>query len=377
MEAGNADVYLIPAPQEHIRRPRPSRGVLLPSQGDVLSVLVYHLQKKNTLNESLKLVVKEAQDIWVEVGLPVGEQRKVCFRVEKLYFKWVSLKKNRRRDTANQARLEKEFAESLNTICEVGKQGVTAIVPPQDLQDKLNAARSGETVYFKILQPHQHTTEEGPGEVPVPQIRLPGPNIAPGPSSTRVLRSRLKNRVFQLAKSSGESSGTTTSTEDIGPEYLPPRHSKKRRLAEDLTPDLLATLERAGASVRNGARILLTALQELRGVESGSVSTVYRLRLKTRAVIADTVKRDFICRPPMVAHFDEKRMEDLKGEEKVEWLAVHVTGPDGVEQFLGAPPLQSGTGRDQANAVANLLREWNIEPKVRSFLGQSISYVCI
>lgn len=52
-------------------------------------------------------------------------------------------------------------------------------------------------------------------------------------------------------------------------------------------------------------------------------------------------------------------MVDLTGSNKVERLPIVIT-QQGIEQFLGVPKLQSGTGKEIANAIHKVLEEWGL-----------------
>lgn len=51
------------------------------------------------------------------------------------------------------------------------------------------------------------------------------------------------------------------------------------------------------------------------------------------------------------------------GKEHVDRLPV-VISFNGTEQLLGIPAISAGTGKEQAIAVYNLLKEWDLEEKV-------------
>lgn len=65
----------------------------------------------------------------------------------------------------------------------------------------------------------------------------------------------------------------------------------------------------------------------------------------------------------MVVHWDGKILPDLTGRSKVDRIAVLVSY-DGTAKFLGAPKIQSGSGKNIADAVYNVLVEWDICEKV-------------
>ena len=66
---------------------------------------------------------------------------------------------------------------------------------------------------------------------------------------------------------------------------------------------------------------------------------------------------EFASGIPLTIHWDGKLMEDLTGKQHVDRLPVLVSGV-GVDQLLGVPNT-TGTGRDQARCVVEVLTEWD------------------
>lgn len=64
-----------------------------------------------------------------------------------------------------------------------------------------------------------------------------------------------------------------------------------------------------------------------------------------------------------MAHFDGKFMKDLIGSTKVERIAVLVSY-NGTSKFLGAPKVESSTGKNIADTVYERLVQWNIVDQV-------------
>lgn len=66
-----------------------------------------------------------------------------------------------------------------------------------------------------------------------------------------------------------------------------------------------------------------------------------------------------------VVHWDGKILQDLTGKAKHDRLPVIVTSGD-IEQILGVPQLESGTGRNICDAVYQLLNDWNIASRIQA-----------
>lgn len=125
---------------------------------------------------------------------------------------------------------------------------------------------------------------------------------------------------------------------------------------------MAATLDRVNLSDRKATFVVSFVIQSL-GMDISQVnvsrSTIRRTRMSSRISDFKTIKDNFIKQKPMIVHWDGKLMTDLVGHKKVDRLPVIVTGADN-EQLLGVPKLNSSTGEEQANAVVELLKEWDI-----------------
>ncbi|XP_055309591.1 uncharacterized protein LOC129573248 [Sitodiplosis mosellana] len=90
-------------------------------------------------------------------------------------------------------------------------------------------------------------------------------------------------------------------------------------------------------------------------------------REENRRIQYDESKSDFIdnlsTNDRLVVHWDGKILNDLCGRSKVDRIAVLVSY-NGSFKFLGAPKIESGTGKHIAQAVYNILVEWNISERV-------------
>ena len=70
-----------------------------------------------------------------------------------------------------------------------------------------------------------------------------------------------------------------------------------------------------------------------------------------------------------LVHWDGKLLPSLTDlTDKLDRLPILVTAiSTGETQLLGVPQLESGTGKNQASAVYDLLREWSLTDKVAGF----------
>ena len=67
-----------------------------------------------------------------------------------------------------------------------------------------------------------------------------------------------------------------------------------------------------------------------------------------------------------VLHWNGKLLPALTGKGKVDRLPILITA-EGEEMFLGAPKAESGTGKDEADAVYGILLQWDFFNEVKAF----------
>jgi len=61
----------------------------------------------------------------------------------------------------------------------------------------------------------------------------------------------------------------------------------------------------------------------------------------------------------VVIHWDGKFLSNLTGKGLVDRLTI-IASVNGREQLLGVPALNSGTGREQANALYQTIIDWSL-----------------
>ena len=64
-----------------------------------------------------------------------------------------------------------------------------------------------------------------------------------------------------------------------------------------------------------------------------------------------------------MVHWDGKILTDIVGRSHVDRITILVSY-DGTAKFLGAPKIESGTGKNIAEAVHKILVDWNISEKI-------------
>lgn len=124
----------------------------------------------------------------------------------------------------------------------------------------------------------------------------------------------------------------------------------------------MSALDRTNTSNRNAVYIL-GAVSESLGVPiedtNLSYNTVRRRRLEARQDIVDDLRNNIQFPGNLILHWDTKFLQDICIYDKVDRLAVLVSGLN-FEQLLGIPKIESGTGEHQAMSIIDLLDRWGI-----------------
>ena len=95
-----------------------------------------------------------------------------------------------------------------------------------------------------------------------------------------------------------------------------------------------------------------------------SYSSIRRARKQFRKNFADNLRDKFKADIPLAIHWDGKILEDIAGEEVVDRLPVLVSG-NGVEQLLGVPKLDHGTGKAMSDAIYERITEWRLSDRIK------------
>ena len=145
---------------------------------------------------------------------------------------------------------------------------------------------------------------------------------------------------------------------------------KKRGRKVILTPSVLASLDRTKVSDCRAVQIiaqLLNATGQCIDEFSLNRSSVRRCHQLDRSKRADELKANLKFNPekPMVLHWDGKLMKDLTWDEKVDRLPILVSG-SGMDQLLSIPKLHAGTGKAMADAVYEVVCDWDIKDRIKA-----------
>ncbi|XP_076298843.1 uncharacterized protein LOC143217957 [Lasioglossum baleicum] len=165
---------------------------------------------------------------------------------------------------------------------------------------------------------------------------------------------------------------------DIPVDKPGPSNPKKRRGQKAfITDKLVATLDKCKVSDRDAVRIITATAQALNHDVDDLIinrTSIRHQRTNIRKKLAEKYRVAFKnCELGAVTlHWDGKLLPALESKEKIDRLPILITC-SGIEQLLGIPALLSGSGKDQASAVHNLVEEWDLGEKVQALCCDTTS----
>lgn len=340
-------------------------GCKLPSKGQILKVLFYNMRKiKLNLRPSAYLVIKEAEVLWDKARIPTSQNIRSVQKVEALYHQWKTLQKTCKRRTALQEKREHDFVEELDDLFDIAHGDALSIIQiEEDRLFLLNQRKKGrpggmigsDRALFE-REKRRNMREE--------RELIRQEKYHQEQSQNLVASQDYSDDEGQLAEIDSDElqdNFQQTSTGNVG---------KKRKMKNFITPKLVATLDKCKVSDRDAVRILIGTAEALGHDLSQlaiSKSTIRNCRKQIRSETAINLKEKFqnILPQTITVHWDGKLLPSLTGKEKVDRLPVVITSTE-TEHLLGVPALQAGTGRQQAEAIIQLLKEWNLTDKVQA-----------
>ncbi|GBN00093.1 hypothetical protein AVEN_170230-1 [Araneus ventricosus] len=145
-----------------------------------------------------------------------------------------------------------------------------------------------------------------------------------------------------------------------------------------LTPKIMAILDRFHISQRSAVFILEAVAESLgHNIDKVAINqnTIQRYREDFRKTKATRIKELFKENEPsfVCVHWDSKLLPALNVRDlKSERLPIIVTYKD-EEKLLGVPKLENSSGKEQAMAVWNVLKDWGLEDKAQILCSDSTS----
>lgn len=139
--------------------------------------------------------------------------------------------------------------------------------------------------------------------------------------------------------------------------------------------DLSATLDRTAVSDRKATLIVAATTNSLGCNINGLTvnrSSIRRARIRHRKDASTDIRQEFVFDPVLVFHWDGKMLPYISSTKVIERLPVIVTGQTN-NKMLGVPKLSSSSGKAQADAVVNCLKDWNVADNVKAMCFDTTS----
>lgn len=149
---------------------------------------------------------------------------------------------------------------------------------------------------------------------------------------------------------------------------VPSYHQPKRQKITILDENVALALDRTRTSSRSATYILAAASTSL-GLDLDDVklshSTIHRARINVRTKVAERLKKNLQVADHLTLHWDGKLLPEAGSLKKVERVPVIVSGLD-TEQLLGVPKFDKGSAANEAQGIAESVREWNLADRINA-----------
>ncbi len=330
-------------------------GSKLPSNRQALGLyLHHHFMEKKPSKMALKNSIQEIMKWWLKARIPSPAIQHCQAKLEKLVTAWKGLKKCEGRTSEAHKSNEESFVQKLDDLFDIAHAKAFEMIKIQEDRDFLMAQR----------EKGRRRTMAGIDVT----LASKEARVAAAKDTLEKRKRKLEEEVAftsatVILKSSSTSSSSDTEEESKSEmpsgEIIPPKQKRRRKTV--ISADLAASLDRNRLSDRTAMNVIGETARSL-GHEVGDLalnrSSIRRLRQKHRQQRAIQIREEFKPGVPLVVHWDGKILPDLTGRNKVDRLPVIVSG--GVSQLLAVPKLGSGSGILQANAVAEVVRQWGV-----------------
>lgn len=348
----NRGIYLIGTTNETLT------GAKLPSNRQILGRFLHlHLKDNISIQKSAHITTNELLDFWNKARIPTKQNYNIVNQIKKLHLKWIGIKKNANRQTETQVIKMNNFVNNLDDLFDVAHANAMNLIKLQEDKEFLKAQREkGRRGSMGALDTKLLITEK---KCIAKNLKII--------TRKRKESERLeieKHAVLNISNSSSSEKSTSDSDEEVKYNILPKCTRKRPR--NIINRAVASALDRTKISDRN-ATYILAATAETIGLNTSEIAlnkeTIRRMRRTHRENIAKEIRQDFQPEVALTVHWDGKILSELMSKESVDRLAVLVSG-EGVMKLLGVPKLTRGTGEEQANAIFQLLNEWNIVNRV-------------
>lgn len=347
-------------------------GTKLPTWRQVLSVFFQqHRILKKTVRDSARYTVRDVFQLWNMAHIPTTIERNAIEKLEHMFGTWSKLKKNSKRVTTTQLTNEKDFQEDIDKLFDIAHaDAMTLIKIPEDrsfLTDQRTDRKGYMTGQDKVLAGKQERQEKRKmAEDKLRYLEETRKKVCGASSSSSMPMSYV-----MTDSSTSDDDDSDTAVELNAERCLAPNSTKKQRPTNIISPELASALDRTNVSDRDATYLLAAAAQSL-GHDIGDFAinrtSIRRARIANRSETADRVKLEFSLRDvqvPLTVHWDGKILPDITGRQSVDRLPVLVSGYQ-VDQLLGVPKLNHGTGEETSQAVLIVLNDWGVSNRVKA-----------
>jgi hypothetical protein len=345
-------------------------GCKLPSNQQVLRRFFYlHSHEKQTIQTSAAITAREVSTFWEKAKIPTQKECHVIEKIKKIHCKWQNIKKSASRRTPRQLELESVFVSDFDNLFDIAhKDALTLITIKEDKEFLLAQREKGRRGSMGPIDTKLSKKEERSKERQL-QIELR--------KKKEILRLNEEIQMSKVNDNTIDCADSHCSSSDNDDElYVPsskrlkqnstPKKVNTLKATNIVTSEVASALDRTKVSDRNAMYVLSATVQSLgHNIQSFTLNreSIRQARREYREKISDEIRTSFATTIPLTIHWDGKLLPALTSKEKVDRLAVIVSG-DGNMKLLGVPKISNGTGEAQATAVFELLEKWNLTERI-------------
>jgi hypothetical protein len=324
------------------------KGNQLPSNIQMLRYF-FHLQKVSRFpsKRRAETVAISVIEIWKTAHIPTQHMNHVVRKILNKYQTYENLKKSRKRKTnSTKWRLKCDtFIASFGDLFDIAPTNVMILLTDESLKQFLinqrKPGREGRISFTrKPVQPEVSADVLGENtslnsSTTSSHVSVQSADYEPPKKRTKPLKDDVTGRNFlskQLASSL---------------DY----HKVGHKAASELLTGMAATLDVDACTSREFVR---------------------KQRIGFRNECATNIIESFRPNVSLIVHWDGKMMLDDETGKKVDRLSISVTGHN-VSKLLACPKLPSGSGENQALAVHDALKQWNIAAQIKGMCFDTTS----
>jgi len=354
-------------------RDQPFSGKNLPTNRDVIGRFLYYLKiKKYTLKKSLNASYEEVIAVWKKVsdGATPGY---TCYMSRKTVLKKLTdlydmLKKAEDAKSAQSHR--EKWISYVDKLFDIAKDDVKEHLCDKDYKFLLDqkgprqATFGGKDVKLRKQIKRRISREESAKK-----------RQKTSKTERELLRKVVDSSSLCLSSASSETSSVTSNASFFDFENRPLSHRNQpapdfvelkipRKIAN--SPEVVAAIDRHKLSP-NAFNDVFAAIVRASGGDLNdfiiSSSTTSRAAKSVRKKTFEKVKTDFktTTKDEFVSiHWDEKLMKERGDFTPMEHIAVLASHRHGTK-LLGTTSVEKGTGKNQAEAIKNILCNWDLE----------------